>query len=132
MDHDHKVDVLQRNTRPHMHVEEPRRGFEPAADLAEVQRLGLIDSRERQPSQTSSVMVWQSMNMSPTFRQVAALPGRTLLDNARFYALMSMAADDAYLAVTDAKLHYSFWRPVAAIRNAHLDGNEATIHDPDW
>jgi hypothetical protein len=103
-----------------------------ARDLAEVQRLGSVDSRERQPSQTSSVMIWQSMNMSPTFRQVAALPGRTLLDNARFYALMSMAADDAYLAVTDAKLHYSFWRPIAAIRNAHLDGNEATIPDPDW
>jgi len=103
-----------------------------ARDLAEVQRLGSVDSRERLPSQTSSVMIWQSMNMSPTFRQVAARPGRTLLDNARFYALMSMAADDAYLAVTDAKLHYSFWRPIAAIRNAHLDGNEATIRDPDW
>jgi hypothetical protein len=103
-----------------------------ARDLEEVQRLGAVHSQERQPAQTSSVMLWQSMNMSPAFRQVSALAGRTLVENARFYALMSMAADDAYLAVTDAKLHYSFWRPIAAIRNAHLDGNEATIRDPDW
>jgi hypothetical protein len=103
-----------------------------ARDLAEVQRLGAVDSRDRQPLETSSVMLWQSMNMGPTFRQVANLPGRTLVQNARFYALMSMAADDAHLAVTDAKLHYGFWRPIAAIRNAELDGNPATEPDPDW
>lgn len=103
-----------------------------ARDLAEVQRLGGVNSTERRPEQTSSVPLWQSMNMSPAFRQVASLPGRTMLANARFYALMSMAADDAYLAVTDAKLHYGFWRPIAAIRNADRDGNRATVADPNW
>ncbi len=103
-----------------------------ARDVAEVQRLGRIDSIDRRPEQTSSVMLWHSINISPALRQVAALPGRTLAQNARFYALMSMASDDAYLAVTDAKLHYGFWRPIAAIRYADQDGNDATTADPDW
>jgi hypothetical protein len=103
-----------------------------ARDVAEVQRLGRIDSTDRRPEQTSSVMLWQSINISPALRQVAALPGRTLAQNARFYALMSMASDDAYLAVTDAKLHYGFWRPIAAIRYADQDGNDITTADPDW
>jgi len=48
-----------------------------ARDLEEVHRLGAVHSQERQPAQTSSVMLWQSMNMSPAFRQVSALAGRT-------------------------------------------------------
>lgn len=103
-----------------------------ARDLAEVQRLGAANNSARTPEQTSAVRLWQWMDMTPAFRQVASLPRRTLVQNARFYALMSMAADDAYIAVTDAKLHYSFWRPIFAIRNAGQDGNDATTADPNW
>ncbi len=38
----------------------------------------------------------------------------------------SQAMDDALIAVFDAKYHYNFWRPVTAIRNGDLDGNDAT------
>jgi hypothetical protein len=28
------------------------------------------------------------------------------------------------IAIADAKYHYNFWRPIAAIRNGDLDGND--------
>ena len=43
-----------------------------------------------------------------------------------------MAMDDALIAVFDAKYTYNFWRPVTAIRNGDIDGNDATDRDPGW
>ena len=40
--------------------------------------------------------------------------------------------DDALIAVADAKYHYNFWRPITAIRNGDLDGNDATERDASW
>jgi hypothetical protein len=54
------------------------------------------------------------------------------VENARLFALFNMAGDDAGMATADAKLHYNFWRPIAAIRNGGDDGNEATQADPAW
>ena len=36
------------------------------------------------------------------------------------------------IAVFDAKYHYNFWRPITAIRNGDIDGNDATERDPSW
>jgi hypothetical protein len=47
-------------------------------------------------------------------------------------AVLSMAVDDALGAVFDAKYTYNFWRPVTAIRNGDIDGNEATERDASW
>jgi PAP2 superfamily len=40
--------------------------------------------------------------------------------------------DDALIAVADAKYHYNFWRPITAIRNGDLDGNDATEREASW
>jgi hypothetical protein len=40
--------------------------------------------------------------------------------------------DDALTAVFDAKYTYTFWRPVTAIRNGDLDGNDGTVPEPGW
>jgi hypothetical protein len=45
---------------------------------------------------------------------------------------VAQATDDALLAVFEAKYHYNFWRPVTAIRNGDLDGNDATERDASW
>ena len=45
---------------------------------------------------------------------------------------VSQAMDDAIIAVFDAKYHYNFWRPVTAIRNGDIDGNDATERDASW
>ena len=43
-----------------------------------------------------------------------------------FFATAGKVMDDALIAVFDAKYHYEFWRPITAIRNGDLDGNDAT------
>jgi hypothetical protein len=40
--------------------------------------------------------------------------------------------DDALIAIIDAKYAYSFWRPITAIRNGDIDGNENTERDASW
>jgi len=40
--------------------------------------------------------------------------------------------DDGLIAVFDAKYTYNLWRPVTAIRNGDLDGNNATDRDLGW
>ena len=72
------------------------------------------------------------MDVTPAMRQVADLPGRTLVQNARMYALQAMAQHDTGLAMAESKMHYGFWRPVTAIRNADQDGNDATQRVPGW
>jgi len=40
--------------------------------------------------------------------------------------------DDVLIAVFDAKYAHNFWRPITAIRNGDLDGNDATARDAGW
>src|SRR4029079_17271020 len=65
-------------------------------------------------------------------RQLVAAKNMELVDSARFMALASTAAADAYIAVFDGKYHYDFWRPITAIRNGDVDDNPATERDATW
>ncbi len=103
-----------------------------ARDYDEVRRLGARNSTERTAQQSLMARYRITPNMSPTLRIVADAPGRAPVENARMFALVAMAVDDASMATADAKLHYNFWRPVTAIRNAESDGNDATRPDPAW
>ena len=47
-------------------------------------------------------------------------------------SLVAMAATDALIAVFDAKYHYTFWRPITAIRNGDIDDNPATERVATW
>ena len=51
---------------------------------------------------------------------------------ALYLAVGNLTQSDAVISAWDAKLHYSFWRPVTAIRSADTDGNPGTIADPGW
>ena len=68
----------------------------------------------------------------PIVRQLVAAKKMDLVDSARFMALASAAAADAFIAVFDAKYHYDFWRPITAIRNGDIDDNPATELDATW
>jgi hypothetical protein len=68
----------------------------------------------------------------PIAHSVAEMPGRDPVSNARLLAILSMSATDALGAVFDAKHTYNFWRPVTAIRNGDIDGNDATERDASW
>jgi hypothetical protein len=45
---------------------------------------------------------------------------------------MNMAMTDAYIAGFKIRYVYDLWRPVTAIREGDVDGNDATAGDPTW
>ena len=108
-----------------------------AKDLAEVAKVGSIDSTKRTADQTTAAIFWQ---FAPTIlwnrlaRDLAA-PSRFDLDTAeqaRLYAMINLAAADGAIACWNDKYYWNFWRPRAAIREADTDGNPLTVADPDW
>jgi hypothetical protein len=103
-----------------------------AKDYEEVRRLGGKTSSERTPYQTLVARYRQAFDTMPALRMVTEAPGRTMVQNARFFTVYQMAFDDAATAMVVAKQHYGFWRPLTAIRNGEEDGNPATKGDPAW
>jgi hypothetical protein len=106
-----------------------------AADYNEIKTLGGRNSTQRSPRQTEDARFWLitgPQSTDPIARQVVAAKNMSLIDCARFMALVSVAAADAAIAVMDAKYHYNFWRPITAIRNGDNDDNSATERDAIW
>ncbi len=104
-------------------------------DLNEIREIGGLNSKTRTAEQTDIGKFWfltGARTYNPIVQQVAQHRKMDLLDCARLYALASMAAADAFIAVFDAKYTFNFWRPVTAIRNADQDGNSATPRDATW
>ena len=106
-----------------------------ARDYNEVKLLGKSDSTTRTATQTEIGRFWlgtPSAIWNSAARGMIDARGLDISDTARTFALMYLAAADASIACWDAKYVYNFWRPQAAIRNGHLDGNDATGGDPTW
>jgi hypothetical protein len=106
-----------------------------AKDVNEIRELGARANSKRSAEQTDIGRFWfvtgpQAWN--PIVRQLAAIKKLDIVDNARLFALVAIATDDAFIAVFEAKYHYNFWRPLTAIRNADLSNNPATPRDPAW
>lgn len=105
------------------------------SDYNEVKEIGGKKSTQRTGAQTDTARFWMitgPQSFDPIVRQLAATPGRNLSQNARLFALVEMAVADSYIAVFDAKYTYNFWRPITAIRNGDIDGNDATTRDAGW
>lgn len=103
-----------------------------ADSFNETKTVGAKASTVRTPEQTLNAKFFVDYQLDPMMRQVASAPGRSLVQNARFYALMAMASEDEYIVMADGKMAHMFWRPLNAIRTADADGNAATDVDPDW
>jgi hypothetical protein len=103
-----------------------------AKDFEEIKRIGARTSKERTPEQSLMARYRITPNMTPSLRLIADAPNRSLVQNARMFALLAMVGDDTNVATGEAKMHYNFWRPITAIRNAEEDGNKATAPDPAW
>jgi hypothetical protein len=106
-----------------------------ARDYNEIKALGSATSTARTAEQTAIARFWATalpdVHMG-VVHSVAAAPGREVTRNARLYAAVTAALNDGEIAVLEAKYHYSFWRPITAIRNGDRDDNPATERDPDW
>ena len=106
-----------------------------ATQMNEVKAIGAANSATRTAEQTEVAQFWTT-NMvilyNTAFRDTAAQNQMGLLDTARLLAMGNMVGTDTLIAGFDTKYHYSFWRPVTAIRRADTDGNPATDPAPMW
>ncbi|HTD12313.1 MAG TPA: vanadium-dependent haloperoxidase [Steroidobacteraceae bacterium] len=106
-----------------------------ARDYNEIKALGSATSKVRTAEQSATAQFWATalpdVHMG-VVHSVAIAPAREVTRNARLYAVVTAAINDAEIAVLEAKYHYNFWRPITAIRNGDRDDNPATERDPDW
>jgi hypothetical protein len=106
-----------------------------ALDVEEVKSLGALNNHTRTIEQTnianfwrgSPAAIWNSVTTG-----INAARGLDQSSTARTLALLYLAAADASIVCWNAKYTYNFWRPEAAIKNADVDGNDATVADPSW
>lgn len=113
---------------------------EYAAALNRVKELGAKTGSTRTPDQTQIAYFWADGAGTVTppghwnqiAQGIASTQNLSLAENARLFALLGIAVGDAGIACWDTKYAYGFWRPVTAIRDAELDGNDLTIEDDTW
>ena len=105
-----------------------------AKEYNEVKELGTASS----PRSAEQEAVARFYTVNPvelfnrTFRTIAADRGLTLVDEARLFAMLNLAGADGVINCWDEKAHWSFWRPVTAIREGDNDGNPSTEGDSGW
>jgi hypothetical protein len=106
-----------------------------AEDFREVKRLGSLTSTKRTADQTAASIFWQDNGAAiwnRVHRSLALDQGLDIVDSARLFAMTDLAAADGSIGCWNDKAHWSFWRPITAIREAAGDGNRATRADPTW
>ncbi|WP_409494369.1 vanadium-dependent haloperoxidase [Amycolatopsis sp. cmx-11-12] len=89
-------------------------------DLAEVARVGAVDSEVRTRAQTDTAAFWYQssvLGFTGVLRAALAESKGSPPDRARLVATFHVAAVDTEIAVSDAKYAYLFWRPVTALRS---------------
>jgi hypothetical protein len=118
----------------------PPGSAEYTAAFREVYRFGRSVNSGRTAEQTQIAAFWADGTGTATppghwlliAQEVAKQRQLTLLENARLFALLSLAVADAAIVSWDHKYYYNHWRPVTGIQRAELDSNPDTIADPEW
>jgi PAP2 superfamily len=106
-----------------------------ATDYNEVKEVGGSTSTTRTADQTLAARFWAEPPVQQargSFRRFVLDHGLDVVQASRFMAMISVTYADALIACFDAKYHYSFWRPVTAVRAGATDGNDATIGNAAW
>jgi hypothetical protein len=115
----------------------------------QVKAYGARNSTVRTPEQTEIGLFWAydrpnlpgapgvgppPVMFSENMMDIAEQAGNTPADNARMFAMASVAQADAAIAAWKVKYDVDYWRPITAIRatGAMEDGNPATVEDPNW
>jgi hypothetical protein len=106
-----------------------------AKDFNEVKAIGSLTSTTRTADQTMAAIFWQAQPgvlYGGVMRALSARYGLGTAENARLFAMVSLAAADGAIGCWNDKYYWNFWRPVDAIHEAASDGNPATEADPSW
>jgi hypothetical protein len=113
---------------------------EYAQAVNEIKAMGGLGSTLRTAEQGLIARYWSDFSytaMPPGhWHEIAATiardRGNTLAENARLFALISLAQADAAILCWESKYAHNLWRPVTAIQRADEDGNPLTEADPGW
>jgi hypothetical protein len=102
-------------------------------DFEETRDYGRIDSALRTAEQTDVAYFWSEhpyVHWNRNLVSLAVAQGLSVMETARFFAMVHTSASDAVIAGLSAKYYYRAWRPRTAIPLADLDGNPDT--SADW
>jgi hypothetical protein len=105
-------------------------------DYAQVKAFGEKSVRAGSPNSSKSRIArfWYGsggQDWATNTRRFVEGRGLDLWEHARLFALQAIGQADVFVSVFDNKYHYSFWRPMTAIRWLD-DGNPDTEPDPNW
>lgn len=118
----------------------PLESAEYAESFNQVKALGGKESASRTAEQMQIAVFWSDFSytaMPPGHwheiaATIAADKHTSLEENARLFALLSMAQADAGIVCWEAKFRFNLWRPITAIRRAGEDNNPQTEPDVAW
>ncbi len=114
-----------------------------ANHVNDVKSLGALNSKTRTPYQTETGFFWAN-DKNGTYKppghmisyciEVSEQQGLNLQQNARLFALTSLAMADGVICCWDTKYDTDrdLWRPIDAIRRADEDNNPKTKKDALW
>jgi hypothetical protein len=88
-------------------------------DLAEVESVGYRFSMTRTTTQTNIATFWVGTSFgiwNPIARRTSEAHGYSVSQNARLFAVLNVAAADAYISTWHIKFDFNFWRPITAIQ----------------
>jgi hypothetical protein len=106
-----------------------------ARDFDEVRSVGARNSTTRTADQTAAAIFWTVQTAVPwhaAARAASAARGLSLSENARLFALLTVASADSQIVAFDEKYNRPHWRPITAIRAA-TDLNIAALQgDIGW
>lgn len=92
-----------------------------ATDWEEVRQIGAVSRATRTAGQTDAGLFYVEHAVPQFTRALGRLAIEkklTRLQTTRMLPLTAIASGDACIACFEAKYHYSFWRPITAIRSA--------------
>jgi hypothetical protein len=106
-----------------------------ARDFEEVKSAGARNSPTRTAEQTAVAVFWTVQTAVPwhaAARAASTAKNLSVAENARLFAVLSMATADSQVVAFDEKYRKPHWRPITAIRAAGELGNPAIKGDPEW
>lgn len=106
-----------------------------ARDFDEVKSVGARHSTTRTADQTAAAIFWTVQTGVPwhaAARAASTARKLSVADNARLFALLSLATADSQIVGFAEKYSRLHWRPITAIRAAVDLGIPALKGDPNW
>ena len=106
-----------------------------ARDFEEVKSVGARNSTTRTADQTAAAIFWTVQTAVPwhaAARAASSAKGLSLSENARLFALLTMASADSQIIAFEEKYKRPHWRPITAIRAATDLSIPALKGDAGW